>query len=148
MPPSQINQILVNLIGTARLVLALLFVLALLVFVWGMVKFIFAASNPEQLKKARGILWWGVIGMFVLASVFGIVVAIQVYFGVAGDVPVPIPQFGPIPAGSGIGGSGSGIGIGGSGSGAGACVGPSHPCFHDPDPFTCSGGLPLCPGSF
>lgn len=91
---SLINQIIVNLIGTARLVLVLLFVLALLVFVWGMVKFIFAASNPEEIKKARGILWWGIIGMFVLASVFGIVVALQVYFGV-GAPSIPIPQFGP-----------------------------------------------------
>jgi len=94
MPRSHINQIIVNLIGTARLVLVLLFVLAMLVFVWGMVKFIFAASNPEQLKKAKGILWWGIIGMFVLASVFGIVVALQTYFGI-GAPRIPIPQFGP-----------------------------------------------------
>ncbi len=92
---SLINQIIVNLIGTARLVLVLLFVLALLVFVWGMVKFIFAASNPEEIKKARGILWWGIIGMFVLASVFGIVVALQTYFGVEGAPEIYIPQFGP-----------------------------------------------------
>ena len=95
MPPSQINQIIVNLIGTARLVILLLFVLALLVFVWGMVKLIFAASNPDKLKEAKGILWWGIIGMFVLASVFGIVVALQVYFGIEGPPQIPIPQFGP-----------------------------------------------------
>lgn len=94
MAQSQINQIIINLIGTARLVLILLFVLALLVFVWGMVKFIFAASNPDKLKEAKGILWWGIIGMFVLASVFGIVVALQVYFGI-GAPSIPIPQFGP-----------------------------------------------------
>ncbi len=94
MPPSHINQIIVNLIGTARLVIILLFVLAVLVFVWGMVKFIFAASNPEKLKEAKGILWWGIIGMFILASVFGIVVALQVYFGI-GAPSIPIPQFGP-----------------------------------------------------
>lgn len=127
MPPSQINQIIVNLIGTARLVLVLLFVLALLVFVWGIIKFIVAASNPEQLKKARGILWWGVIGMFVLASVFGIVVAIQVYFGIAGDVPIPIPQFGP-------GGSIGGTNIGGNGGLGGQIGGPGgSPCFPLPD---------------
>lgn len=125
MPQSQINQIIVNLIGTAKLVLALLFVLALLVFVWGIVKFIVAASNPEQLKKARGILWWGVIGMFVLASVFGTVVAIQVYFGIAGDAPIPIPQFGPVTIPSFIG---SGENNGGSGTSWGSNGGQPTPC--------------------
>ena len=124
MPQSQINQIIVNLIGTAKLVIVLLFVLALLVFVWGMVKFIFAASNPEQLKKARGILWWGIIGMFVLASVFGIVLAIQSYFGIAGDVPILIPQFVPIPAGSG--------GSGGGGGGGGCPPNPPPGCDYTP----------------
>lgn len=130
MPPSQINQIIINLIETARLVLVLLFVLALLVFVWGMVKFIFAASSPDKLKEAKGILWWGIIGMFILASVFGIVVALQTYFGI-GEPSIPIPQFGP-------------GGINATGGGGGACVGPSHPCYNDPDPLTCSGGLSLC----
>lgn len=126
MPPSQINQIIVNLIGTARLVLVLLFVLALLVFVWGMVKFIFAASNPEKLKDAKGILWWGIIGMFILASVFGIVVALQEYFGI-GAPSIPIPQFGP---GSSIGGSN----IGGNGGLGGHVGGPGgSPCFPRPD---------------
>lgn len=92
---SILNQIIVNLIRTAALVILLLDVMAIMVFVWGIVKFIFAAGNPEALKKARGILWWGVIALFVLASVTGIVLVLQTYFGVTNQ-PIPIPQFGPL----------------------------------------------------
>lgn len=78
-----------NILNT---VLVLLFVLALLVFAWGIVKYITSANNPEKEKEARKFLWWGVIGIFVLASVLGLVSFIGKYFGVgqgAGNINVP-----------------------------------------------------------
>ena len=99
MSNSIINQIITNVIGTATQIITLLFVVALLVFAWGIVKLIAAAGSPEKLKNAKGILWWGVIGMAVLGSVFGLVLFLQNYFGVKGNAPVQVPQFVPIPAG-------------------------------------------------
>ncbi|MBI3442274.1 MAG: hypothetical protein HY007_00670 [Candidatus Sungbacteria bacterium] len=96
MPPSQINQIIVNLIRTATQIIILLDIVAIMVFVWGIIKFIAAAGNPEQLKKSRAILWYGVIAFFVLASVTGIVLALQSYFGITGQPINIIPQLGPI----------------------------------------------------
>lgn len=155
MPPSLINKIIVNLIGTATLVIVLLDIMALAVFVWGIVKFIFAASNPEKLKDAKQILWWGVIGLFVLTSVTGIVIALQTYFGVTSQ-SIPILQFGPVTipgfTGSGYQGGGnggfgsnggqptrggfpsggsSGGGISGGNGGQPSCN-ASPPCFCDP----------------
>ena len=95
----QINTIIENLIGTATQLLILLDIMALMVFVWGIVKFIFAAGNPEQIKSAKGILWYGIIGLFILTSAFGIVLALQTYFGVTAQ-PIPIPQFVPRSAGT------------------------------------------------
>jgi len=90
----QVNTILNNVTTAARLLVTLLFVLAMLVFVWGAVKLITAAGDPEAIKKARGFMWWGVIAMAVLASVFGLVTFLQSYFGVTGgggfqNVPIP-----------------------------------------------------------
>ena len=56
-----------------NVVITIVFVLAILVFGWGVVKYIASAGNPEKEKEARSFLWWGVIGIFVLASVFGLV---------------------------------------------------------------------------
>lgn len=129
---SLLNQILVNLIRTATLVIVLLDVMAIMVFVWGIVKFIFAASNPEKLKDAKKILWWGVIGLFVLASVTGIVIALQSYFGVTNQ-RIPVPQFGP-------GGGSTTIGNGGNG------VGGTDLCANTPPGCTCdpSSGYYIC----
>lgn len=94
MANTQINRIILNLIGTAQLVLLLVGIIALLVFVWGIVKLIASAGNPEKRREAKAILWWGIIGLAVIASASGIVIALQVYFGVTG-ARIPIPQFGP-----------------------------------------------------
>lgn len=81
---AQLNTIISNITGASRLVVTLLFVLAMLVFVWGAVKLILAAGDPDQIKKAKSFMWWGVIAMAVLASVFGLVTFLQSYFGVEG----------------------------------------------------------------
>ena len=80
----QVETIVNNITGLARLIITLLFVLALLVFVWGAVKLILAAGDPEAIKEAKSFMWWGVIAMAVLASVFGLVTFLQSYFGVTG----------------------------------------------------------------
>ncbi len=77
-----VTNIVNNLTGAARLGVTLLFVVAMLVFVWGAIKLIVSAGDPEAIKKAKSFMWWGVIAMAVLASVFGLVTFLQSYFGV------------------------------------------------------------------
>lgn len=56
-----------------NIVLVIVFVIAILVFAWGIVKYISASGDPTKVKEARGFLWWGILGVFVLAAMFGIV---------------------------------------------------------------------------
>ena len=49
------------------------FTLALIVFAWGVVKYLTAAGDAAKLKLARPFLWWGIIGLFVLESVWGLI---------------------------------------------------------------------------
>lgn len=95
---TQVNSIVTNFTGLSRLVVTLLFVLAMLVFVWGAVRLILAAGDPEAIKTAKSFMWWGVIAMAVLASVFGLITFLQSYFGVEGGggfKPVSVPSIAP-----------------------------------------------------
>lgn len=95
---TQVNSIVTNFTSLARLVVTLLFVLAMLVFVWGAVRLIVSAGDPDAIKKAKSFMWWGVIAMAVLASVFGLVTFLQSYFGVTGGggfLPVTVPPIAP-----------------------------------------------------
>ena len=90
---SRIGLIIRNTTRLIELTAVLVWTLSLVVFGWGIVKFIVAASNEEELKKAKGILWWGVIGIFVLATVVGIIEFFQRYFGIRGVQIINAPQF-------------------------------------------------------
>lgn len=81
-----------NLINT---VIGLLFAVAVLIFLWGVVKFIASASNEAERTKAKGIMTWGIVGLVVMASVWGITNAIVGYFGTnqpaRGDIIPEVP---------------------------------------------------------
>ncbi|MFW5871703.1 MAG: pilin [bacterium] len=46
--------------------------LAVLVFVWGILKYVVAKSDDDQ-KEAKRVILWGVIVLFVMVSIWGLV---------------------------------------------------------------------------
>ncbi len=69
--------------------------LALLGFFWGLAKFIF--SGGEDKEKGKNIMIWGIVALFVMMSVWGLVRFIGSALGVgagSNDNPssVPVPQ--------------------------------------------------------
>lgn len=65
-------------------------VVAFLVFVLGVGRFIRAAGNERELKESKNLLIWGIIGLFVLTTIWGIMVFLRSEFG--WNSPVGIPQ--------------------------------------------------------
>lgn len=49
-----------------------LFALALAFFVWGAAQFILNAADSEGRKKGKNALIWGLVGLFIMTGVFGI----------------------------------------------------------------------------
>ena len=54
-----------------RILIPLAFVLALLFFFWGVAKYVWAAGDGKD--EGKKIMIWGVIALFVMASIWGIV---------------------------------------------------------------------------
>ena len=46
--------------------------LALLYFIWGVVVFISKSGESEGRKEGRSKMIWGILGMFVMISIWGI----------------------------------------------------------------------------
>ena len=74
-----------------ELLIPIAFAAALLFFFWGLARYILAAGNEEAKESGKNIMIWGVIALFVMASVWGIVAFIGDFFGIqqGGDAPVP-----------------------------------------------------------
>jgi TRAP-type mannitol/chloroaromatic compound transport system permease small subunit len=77
-----------DLLGTIVVVLS---GLALVVFLWGMVMFIRNSGNEQDQTVGKKRMIWGVVELFVLVSVWGLVQLLQAMFGVNGAATVPEP---------------------------------------------------------
>lgn len=79
---------LVTSIGTiVNKIIPIMFAIALLGFFYGLVKFIF--GSDEDKAKAKMTMVWGVVALFVMASVWGLVAFIGSAVGVdQGTAPV------------------------------------------------------------
>lgn len=71
------NYILNPLIG-------LMFFVGLLVFVWGLFKFIGNAGSEDARETGKRNIMWGIFGMFVMIAVFGIIRLVLGTFGISG----------------------------------------------------------------
>jgi len=75
-----INTLIINPL------LALLFAVGLLVFLWGMVEFLFGVSQGSDKKEdGKQHMLWGVIGMFIMVAAMAIIRLILNTFGL--DIP-------------------------------------------------------------
>ena len=68
----------------------LLITLALLLFIWGLVKFIRSSGNEEDVKKGRQMMTWGIIGLFVIITIWGLVAVLQRTFSGVLDTDAPV----------------------------------------------------------
>lgn len=76
--------------GIINLATPIVVAIALLAFFWGLVTYIFKSGSPDERKKGLSIMIWGIIALFVMLSVFGIINALQDTFGVkTGNVNIP-----------------------------------------------------------
>lgn len=58
------------------------FVVALLYFFWGILKFVMNAGEVSGRDEGKQSILWGLIGMFIMVSVFGIIKIILNTFGI------------------------------------------------------------------
>jgi hypothetical protein len=85
-----------SLIGEIRIIIvqlpSLLIGIALIVFFWGLVKFIFAQGSESVRADAKKIMLWGLVALFVMISVWGIITFFQQALGVpATSAPPTLP---------------------------------------------------------
>lgn len=72
----------------------IVFALAILGFLWGLMLFIFSAGNEEKRSEGKGIMIWGLVAIFVMSSIYGIVRLAQnaVDVGGSGTLQPPTVQ--------------------------------------------------------
>ena len=60
----------------------LMVVVAFLVFLWGIFQFIIHSDNDEKRKEGSKHMLWGIVGMVIMVSAYGIVAILKGTLGV------------------------------------------------------------------
>lgn len=78
-----------NLVNTViNALVPIIISLALVVFFWGLVTYIVQLGNEEKRKEAMQLMIWGVIAIFVMVSIWGIIRLLQSTFKVTSQDPI------------------------------------------------------------
>ncbi len=67
--------------------------LALIYFIWGLIKFVIAA-DAEAREDGKHMMWWGIVALFVIVSIWGIVAFIGNILGINATTTVTPPKVG------------------------------------------------------
>lgn len=89
--PKNLTDIINMFTDIGLRVIPFLGAVAFLVFVYGVARFIRAAGNEREIKESKNFLIWGVVGLFVLVTIWGIIAFLRSEFGFGGGDPL-IPQ--------------------------------------------------------
>lgn len=96
--PGQVNILIQQIGSTFNLIITALFVIATVIFIWGVIKYIAKSDDEKARAQAKGLMLWGIVGLAVITAVWGIVNIILIYFfgsssaGVQG-IPIKPGQF-------------------------------------------------------
>jgi hypothetical protein len=72
----KVNKVIINPL------IVLLFAMAVVYFIYGLTRYLVSPDNEEIRKSSKSHMLWGVIGMFIMVSVFGIMNLIMNTLGV------------------------------------------------------------------
>ncbi|OHA33953.1 MAG: hypothetical protein A2928_02445 [Candidatus Taylorbacteria bacterium RIFCSPLOWO2_01_FULL_45_15b] len=61
----------------------LMFAVALLVFFWGLLRLIWYSDSDEERDTGRRVIVWGIVGMLIMISVYGIINLLLSTFGIS-----------------------------------------------------------------
>jgi len=101
---------LINSVGDLiQLLTIVVAAIALLVFLWGLAMFIFKLGGDEKaMESGRTLMIWGIIALFVMVSVWGIIAFMQSELGLpATTSPGTLPStynnpYAPYPSGGNL----------------------------------------------
>lgn len=69
---SDVGSFIINTIN--NVLVPVIFAIAFIVFLWGaFTTFILAGGSDETKEKGKGLMLWGLIGFFVMVSIWGLV---------------------------------------------------------------------------
>ncbi len=86
-----VSGILDSISGFLSTIVTLLITLAVIYFIWGVIKYVIADSNEDR-SQGRQMMIYGIIGIFVIVALWGIIDVLGSTFDISRGGSVPSPE--------------------------------------------------------
>ena len=84
-----VSSVLDTVEGIIARIIPIIMAVATIVFLWGIVMYITAAGDEKKAATAKSYITSGLIGLFFMVAIWGIVKALVATFGVGGEgIPI------------------------------------------------------------
>ena len=80
--PTQVIGIATGVKSVLNIVIPIMVTLAVIYFIWGVIKYVIA-TDEEDKKKGKDMMIYGIIGIFVIVAIWGIVFFIGNFLGIS-----------------------------------------------------------------
>ena len=84
-----INGLIATFRGILGAVIPFFMILATVIFLWGIIQYITAGGEEEKIKSGRTYMLWGIIALFVMIAVWGLVNIIASTTGIGTNNQIP-----------------------------------------------------------
>ena len=91
------DRVIAVLTDSINIIIVFLFLVATVIFLFGVVKYIMAGGDEDKVSEAHNMIIWGIIFLAVMVAVWGFVyVVLDFIFNTGSSVPIPdeggVPQ--------------------------------------------------------
>jgi uncharacterized membrane protein YidH (DUF202 family) len=76
-----IGDVVYSLNGALGYIVPIIIGFALIAFLWGILKYLVSGSDEKQREESKMFMLWGIIGLAVMVSVWGLVSILANLFG-------------------------------------------------------------------
>lgn len=86
-PISNVNDVTSKLTSIGNTFVTLLISFAVIYIIYNVVRYLIASGDPEKRKEGGMGILWGVVGLFVILSIWGLVAILTNTFGTQNNIP-------------------------------------------------------------
>ena len=90
-PLSQFQNLVVSVGNIVDLLVPILITLAVVMFFWGLVKYIANASDETAKEAGKSLMIWGMIAIFIMVALWAILGFISTQLGIQGTINTGTP---------------------------------------------------------
>lgn len=93
-----INTLAAGFGAVVNTLIPIMMALAVLAFFWGLVKYIASASDEAAKESGKNLMIWGMIALFVMVALWGILGWVQAQLGLSGQIVTTAPPAFVVPS--------------------------------------------------